>query len=330
MMQLAQAPWSLNADGEPRRIGVELEMSGLDIDACAAVVAQYFNLEISAPSRYERQLTGGEHGPWKIELDSRWLKKIGRTKHDLDTFAGRLGQSAEEIVARVSSNVVPLEVVSPPLPLLELGRVEGLIQQLRNAGAKGTSDSVVNAFGMQFNPDIPSRDPAVLTACLQAFLCLYEWLLLRADIDLLRRVSPYVDPFPRPYVLHVLDEHYTPNLATLIDDYLLYNPTRNRALDLLPLFAHLDPERVARVTDDPLIKPRPTFHYRLPDCEIHLPGWGLQAAWNDWVEVERLAADHLRLAGCRAAYLDHLTHPLERLVGDWPQEVAARWLSQER
>jgi hypothetical protein len=31
-----------------------------------------------------------------------------------------------------------------------------------------------------------------------------------------------------------------PDLDTLIDDYLEYNPTRNRALDFLPLFLHLD------------------------------------------------------------------------------------------
>ncbi len=305
-------------------------MSGLDLDTCARAVAECLELDVVTISRYERVLSGGAHGDWVVELDFRWLKEMGRTEHDMDTLGGRLGNTAEEAVARLTSGVVPLEVVSPPLPLAELERVEELIRHLRRAGAKGTSDNLVNAFGMQFNPDIPSRDPAVLTACLQAFLCLYEWLLARADIDLLRRVSPYVDSFPRAYVLKVLQDRYAPNLAGLIDDYLFDNPTRNRALDMLPLFAHLDADRVRRTTDDPLIKPRPTFHYRLPDCDIHVPGWGLHAAWNDWVEVERLAADPQRLAGCRAAYLAHLTDPLERLVGDWPQAVAESWLSRER
>ncbi|OBX33760.1 putative amidoligase enzyme [Halomonas elongata] len=40
----------------------------------------------------------------------------------------------------------------------------------------------------------------------------------------------------------MLDPDYQPDLRTLIDDYLEYNPTRNRELDLLPLFAYLDPE----------------------------------------------------------------------------------------
>src|SRR5690606_31944054 len=104
---------------------------------------------------------------------------------------------------------------------------------------------------------------------LRAYVCLQEWLFERAHVNLARRATPYVDPLPGRYIRRVIDAGYAPTLETLIDDYLAENPTRNRALDLLPLFAHLDAPRVQRVVADPLIKARPTFHYRLPNSEIH-------------------------------------------------------------
>ena len=125
------------------------------------------------------------------------------------------------------------------------------------------------------------------------------------------------------YARKVVDPSYWPTLDTLIDDYLADNPTRNRALDLLPLFAFVDEARVRRAVQDPLVKARPTFHYRLPNSEIHRPDWDFAGAWNDWLQVERLAADDARLAACCAAYSAYLERPLHRLLSDWTPVV---WL----
>ncbi len=326
--RLESPPWLENPAHRPRRVGVELEMNGLDLDTLSLVVADCLGTSIEHGGRYERILKGDPAGDWIVELDFALLKRLGREPHDASTLEGELGRSAEEALAWAAEALVPLELVSPPLPFERLGKVEELIERLRKAGARGTSDRLLNAFGMQFNPEIPDEDPALLTSVLQAFLCLYEWLYTRADIDLSRRLTLYVDPFPIDYVRKVIAPEYRPDLATLIDDYLADNPTRNRALDLLPLFAHLDAARVRRVTDDPLIKPRPAFHYRLPDCNIHEADWGLHAAWNDWIEVERLAADLERLAACCKAYLTFLERPLGRWLGDWSEEVERHWLAR--
>ena len=77
-------------------------------------------------------------------------------------------------------------------------------------------------------------------------------------------------------------------------DYLEDNPTRNRALDLMPLFAHLDADLLAEYVDDPRIKARPTLHYRLPDCDIDNPRWHFSTVWNDWVVLEQIVADPAR------------------------------------
>ncbi len=324
--KLKMPPWQTNPQGDPRRIGIELEMSGLELDELAAILAEFLHLEATSDGRYARTLSGDSAGDWVVELDFNLLKKMGREERRSGTLEGDLENSVEEMFAWAAESVVPLEIVSPPLPLQRLAQVEELIAVLRDQGAKGTSDRLVNAFGMQFNPEIPAADPQIITATLKSFLCLYEWILDRVAVDMARRVTSYVDPFPKDYVLKVADPDYHPDMKTLIDDYLRDNPTRNRALDLLPLFLHLDEKRVRTVTSDELIKARPTYHYRLPNCDIHKADWGLYLSWNDWVTVEELAADSKRLAGCCAAFQKQHDNPLRRWFGNWREELESKWL----
>lgn len=324
--KLKQLPWLKNSEGNTRRVGVELEVTGLTLDALAGCVADFFGLRAEEDGRYERRLRGDADGDWIVELDFDLLKRLGHETYSGDSLRSDLERAAEDALAFAAESLVPLEIVSPPLPLTRLDEVEALIVRLREAGAMGTSDSAVNAFAMQFNPELPSLDPHHITVCLKGFLCLYDWLGVRAKIDLSRRITSYVDPFPRDYVLKVIAADYHPDMDALIDDYLADNPTRNRALDMLPLFKFIDEDRVVSEADDALIKARPTFHYRLPDCDIHKPDWGLYVAWNDWAEVERLAADEARLEACCAAYLDFLQSPLKRLFGDWAATVEDQWL----
>jgi len=317
-----------NPRGKPRRVGVELEMIGLEINDIAELVARHLGLSIATDGRYRRVLTGDDAGDWQVELDFDLLKRLGQQERGKEALLDDLRDSAEDLLSALAELVVPRELVSPPLPMDRLDEIEDIIVLLREAGAKGTSDSFGYAFSMQFNPEVPSEDVKVILAYLQAFLCLYEWLFVRADINLTRRITSYIDPFPTDYVRLVLHPDYAPDIETLIDDYLEHNPTRNRALDLLPLFIHLDEDRVRGVTRDPLIKPRPAFHYRLPDCEIDVPGWGLHEAWHDWLEVEALANDRKRLAACCEAYLEFLDKPLKRWLGDWAKEVSRSWLAR--
>lgn len=315
-------------EGRLRRVGVEIEMIGLSLERIAGIVASQLDLSIAEDGRYERVLSGDPAGDWRVELDFSLLQKLGREERRAEALLDEIRASAEDVLKRLADPIVPLEVVSPPLPMSRLQEVESLIDALRDAGARGTTDNFSYAFGMQLNPEVPDTDPATLRGYLQAFLCLYPWLYKRADIDLTRRLTTYIDPFPMRYVRRVIGADYLPDTATLIDDYLTDNATRNRALDLLPLFLHLDEARVRAVTDDPLIKARPALHYRLPDCQIDLPDWGLHVAWHDWLEVEALAEDSARLAECCAAYAAFLDRPMQRWLGRWENEVEARWLAE--
>lgn len=325
-MTMPMPPLLHTVAGRPRRVGVELEMNGVSLDELAATVARVLSLTISQTGRYERRLGGDPAGHWQVELDFDLLKRLGREKRHRDTFAGELGDSAEEMLKWMAENLVPVELVSPPLPMHRLDDCEALVAELRAAGARGTSDRWLNAFGMHFNPEVPDERANTITAYLKAFVCLYDWLWQRAQVNVSRQMTNYIDPYPTDYVRLLVRADYWPGREQLIDDYLRHNPTRNRALDMMPLFIHMDEDRVRARTSDALIKPRPSFHYRLPDCEIHKPDWTLSQAWGDWVEVERLAADANRLAGCCQAYQGFLADPLDRWFGDWVDQLEARWL----
>ena len=66
------------------------------------------------------------------------------------------------------------------------------------------------------------------------------------DPDMTRRLLSFAEPFPDEYVRLIADDNYWPDLSALIDDYLKWNPSRDRDLDMLPLLAFVDEERVRK------------------------------------------------------------------------------------
>jgi hypothetical protein len=134
-------------------------------------------------------------------------------------------------------------------------------------------------------------------------------------VDISRRIAPYINPFPRAYARLVLAPDYPADAGRLIDDYMEHNPTRNRSLDMLPVFAHVDADRTMRRVEENdmhLVKSRPAFHYRLPNCLVDEADWRVAREWNTWVDVERLACNKDKLARMSRDYLaadDQSFHP---------------------
>lgn len=326
-VQLPLPPRLETATGATRRIGVEVEFTGLAIDQIVDLVARQVGGKPEVISPYEQRIEGGRHGTYRVELDVSYLLERGRQEKDESSVLAPLEDAAEEIVRMAAEQIMPFEVITPPLPMDRLGEVETLIESLRQAGAQGTGAGPVYAFGMQFNPEMPALDVETILAYQKAFFCLFDWLKRRSQIDLTRRLTAFADPFPRGYVRRVVDPTYRPTLAGLIDDYLKDNPTRNRALDMLPLFDHIDSERVRSVVDDRRIKSRPTLHYRLPNSEIDRSGWGIGEAWQDWLQVEWLVEEPERLEALCLHYAEHLDQFTATLLGDWAETVEP-WLKQ--
>ena len=336
-MNFPLPPVTQTEQGAERRVGIELEMHELTLEELTHEVADWTGGSPRFISSYEAEIVGDEAGPWKVEFDYEPLKQKGREQAEQP--AGKMGQepdlmqmldeTAEEVLHLGAALVLPMEIVSPPLPLSRLHQVDDLIGRLRTAGAQGTGSNLVRAFGTHLNPELPALDAGTIVGYLRAFLCLYPWLRREHRLDLARRITNFIEPFDSGYTRQVCDPDYWPDQATLIDEYLEANPTRNRALDMLPLFAYLDEDRVRQTIDDDRIKARPTFHYRMPNCEIDRPGWAIGEVWRPWVEVEKLAADEDRLGEMCAAYTAHLDSPVDSLLISWTAEVDD-WLDKDR
>ncbi|MDZ7685104.1 MAG: amidoligase family protein [Gammaproteobacteria bacterium] len=164
-----------------------------------------------------------------------------------------------------------------------------------------------------------------MTRYLKAYALLQPWLLRAHGIDSSRRLSPYVDLYKRRYLDLVID-YDSPSVEGLIDDYLEHNPTRNRALDMLPMFSEVDQDRVRAAVDDARIKPRPTFHYRMPNCDIGNPEWSLISEWNRWCIVELLAHSE-ELESIAEEYRNWRRDDLFPTDGRW-LEIVDRWVNR--
>jgi len=308
-------------EGEPRRVGVEVEFGGMKLEEIVAKVRECYGGEIEDESDYAATVSDTSIGEVKVEFDASLftdLKVRGMLK-DLPTEAeavreGKLAGNVEKLMASAAAHLVPFEVVFPPLEIERIPELEELREALREH-AEGTGAALTHAFGLHFNPELSDTRVETILGYLRAFLCLYEELLDAHDVDTARRIGPFINPFPKEYAMRVLDPEYQPDLDEFIGDYLDANPTRNRPLDLLPLLAWLDESKVRDHLPEEKISKRPTLHYRLPDCRMCEPEWSITREWNRWARVETLAASPTLEAACRRQirrFQRETEHPLRR------------------
>lgn len=280
------------------------------------MLANWLNEEVTeTDSPFVCLVQSREWGDFSVELDTQYVsgdEELERKIRDIGLPIGDkglelsrdLGRRIRDAIGELSTGLVPTEIVTPPIPWNRLDDLNELTEALRSAGAQGTNENPLYGFGLHLNPELFSDDPVALLSVLRAYVLLSAWLRDQIGVDATRELLPHVDPFPRSYASHILDPDYAPTLSELIADYVEMNPTRNRELDMLPAFAHLAPRRLESLIEDDRIKPRPTFHYRLPNVVLCDPDWSVVTEWNRWVAVETLAADEDNLTRMSRNYLE--------------------------
>lgn len=285
-------PRPLNSAGEPRRVGVELEFGELDPLPAAQLVANRFGGTQAEIDPHRFAVRGTRLGDFKIELD---ISSAHVEKRDGGDVLDEIIDEMRVAWGHVGKLWMPHEFAAPPVRFDQLPEIDALIGDLRNAGAVGSEGGLLYAFGLHFNPEVASFELPHLLAVLRAYLLASPWLRAEGDIDNLRSLSPFIDPFPHDYVAYVLDPAYEPAPERFFGDYLTWNPDRNRELDLFPLFAHMAPDLFARRVADRKTGARPTWHWRLPNSRVGVPGWSILPDWSRWIVVERLAEDPNRI-----------------------------------
>jgi hypothetical protein len=293
-------PSPLDVLGRLRAVGVEVEFMGLPVRAAAEALARALGGTLVEEDPHAFAVQGTRLGDLAVELDIRYAHRRAASGLPI-----RLGARPAAWLGHGLSRVVPRELITGPLPPARLAEVDGAVAALRDAGAVGHGGAWFGSLGLHFNLDPPGLAVHQLLPILRAYLLLEPWLR-RA----VRRRSAWpahlARAFPQPYARRVLAPDYRPDLDGLVTDYLAANPTRDRGLDLLPILAHLDGQRVRARLPHAKIGRRPVLHYRLPQAFVGDPGWSIARDWNRWVAVEELAADPDRLARAAQAYLRRL------------------------
>ena len=306
-----------NFDGEERTVGVELEFSGVEPKQIIESITEHFNGKAVKQSVFNYQIKDTDVGDFILELDAQLLQKmVSKTddpKPEDAVLDNTVIEMAENLLKFTAEQLVPWEVVSPPVKVSHLYKLGDLVESLRNHGALGTRHAARYAFGLHINPELSELSADNILSHLKAYICLYDWIYDKEQIDVVRRITPYIDSFKKDYIVKIIDDNYKPSMSELIADYIEFNPTRNRSLDLLPLFAHIDAECVKGLKDQHLIKSRPTFHYRLPNCDIDNQDWNLDIPWSYWLQVERVANNKKLLDQLVNEFSDDL-HRLTRSI----------------
>lgn len=290
----AAPPRPHNAAGEARKVGIELEVGHLSLERTLELVHQSLGGHIRRINAAQGFVEGTAFGSFGVEVDAlplkerSYLRPLQSVGLDADSPVGQL---IEQSVVRVARELIPIEIVTPAVPWDRLAELDDLWRTLREGGAEDTRDALRYAFGMHLNPEAPDFEASTIASFIRAYLLLEPWLRASIDVDVSRQLAPFIRPFPADYAHCVLRPDYDPDWPTLVNDYVRYNPTRNRPLDMVPLFAHATKlELASRIEEWALVKPRPTFHYRLPNSEVARPAWTPALDWNRWVQVETLAA----------------------------------------
>ncbi len=315
------------SEDKERRVGVEIELSGLSYQKMVSLTAELLGGEARETSRYVSTVTT-DLGDFVIELDSEPVKDLDLQDPRLPESIRELGGHAMDIIDAAAERIVPLEIICPPLPFSELPRVETLCDRLHDAGALGSREAILYAFGLQLNPELPDLEPATLVKYLRAFAALYEWIKARHQLDISRKFTSYIEPWTSKYVDKLIAEDYAPDITAFMEDYLQENPTRNRAMDLLPLFSYIDDGLLRRHVKDARIKSRPTLHYRLPDCDIDNPAWHFSTVWNDWVVLEEIVANETDLNELVMLFRNSRKLSFTNLTTSWKDQTA-RWLESK-
>lgn len=332
-MSFNNPPKITNQDGKERSVGFEFEFTGVEMKDAADMISELYGGSTHQVSGYEYVVKNTEFGEFSLELDAslflnkkyeKVLKTVGLNVDKL-----RNKDKLEETLRDMASTVVPFEIITPPILISELSKMDKLVDKLREWKAKGTGSSFFYAFGLHLNPEVPELSAKSILRHLKAYVMLDAWIRKDANIDLSRKITPYINVYEMEYIRYILREDYKPDLKTLITDYFKFKNSRNRPLDLLPVFMFMDKETTQSLLKERLTSARPTFHYRLPNCSIEDEDWLLSQEWNRWVLVEKLADDRKALDQYSRAFLKMDDKSVFGIKNKWVK-LMNRWVENGR
>lgn len=320
-----------NYKNEIRHVGFELEFANIELKKILDVLQKEFGFEIKKVNNYFYVLES-QYGEFILELDFELLtqQKILKNSKELEKITGisikkKNIDKLEDFIGKLSQDIVPYEISTPPLPFNNIDLVDKMVSVLSQNNAKGTAFKIHYAFGLHINVEVISLEVESLLSYMRAYVILQDFINKDAKINIARKITPFIDNFKSDYIEHILDANYTPSMNQFIEDYLKFNSTRNRSLDMLPILCFIDERKVRDILPDEKIKPRPAFHYRLSNSNIGEDNWKVSDEWNRWILVENLANDTNSINELSKEYREYLQKMIH--LDSWKDKIA-RWLEK--
>lgn len=337
-MTFSYPPILKNKEGIVRRVGFEIEFAEVSLDQVANSIIGLYGGTVEVYNKFYQKITGTSLGDFSLQIDARVLteksyekiwNKTGLKPEELTDRRKNLNKNLENTLDSIASMVVPYEIGTPPVPIDELQKLEPLRYALFQMKAKGTSSSFLYAFATHINPELPRCDTETILRYTRAFLLLYFWLSEKSAVNITRKLTAFINPFPDEYISLVLNKSYNPDFEKFADDYYLYNPDRNRPLDLYPVLAFINKKKIESFQDLGKVSARPTFHYRVPNSLIDESSWTLAKEWNLWVMVEQLANMPSDLETLSQEYLQLRKDTVIRFKRKWITRIET-WLDAKK
>jgi hypothetical protein len=297
--EVKSPPVKKTAKGDLRKVGVEIEFGGLGARQAAITVQNALSGNIKELNSNKYTVTETIIGNIEIIVDSRYLQPSSQDKNWIKELKEKFGEKL--------AGLVPIEIITEPIPYTKLSVIDNLVSKLRERDAKGTSASPFFAYGMHLNVEAISLQIKDIIPIVRAWGLWGPYIARQNGIDLSRKVLPYIDQYPASYIDILAKKHYSPSWPDFMACYAEHNPTRNRDLDMIPLMRSIDSEMVEALLPKDHSKKRPAFHWRMPDTRLGDPDWKPSKNWNDWIEIEELAADSTKLEALASLWRKHRT-----------------------
>lgn len=292
-LHFQELPAPVTVDGAERHIGVEVEFADLNEEQAAHILSETLGGTAERVKDNDWKVTGSSLGDIQVYLDTVYRTADKSVLRDLGLKLGR--------------EVIPVELVTDPLSLGQLGELNRALGALKEAGAKGSGDGWYYGFGVHLNVEIVEETPASVLKPLLAYALIEDWMREARPIEATRTVLPWTDAYPTALVEELILLGTEPSDRALVETYTRHCPDRNRGLDMLPIFKALWPDiLVDSIGADKVdgISGRPTYHFRLPDSRIDEDAWSLETEWNRWLLVEQVASKDDLLTELSDAWLE--------------------------
>lgn len=297
-------------------------MSGLSAEDAARHIVDLFGGEKEA--RDASGMTGevlavsgtslGDFGIRFAPPDSPAEERPGATR--------ALTRAAVEKLAAVSGPVSSCEVHCPPVPFREVDCLDRLLDELRRSGAARDREAAPLPLGFDLVVDAEDTGADTIASVIKSFCLISDWLRQDYAAPDIEEAIAFPEPYSLDYRTLVAEPGYQPDINRLAADYIRHNPTRNRELDLLPLFADIAAEALETEDTLPPIQPMRAYCYRLPRAGLARAGGIVADELQRWQMVESIAADPVRLGQMGEAFLAR-SH--EFVEADWTDECE-KWL----